>query len=276
MRLRISISRYSVFILVCVFFIAGCNLFTTMHSDGKESNSHVLVADGKAAMQRGDYVKAAECFRLAMEHNPKDSEARVGFAEAYLKVPDPDNPTKGFSLGEFINSLMSAINSDSSDITDMELIVPSHWGVETIAEVEQILTTLIQTLDPIALGNTEGPYQSTDVNVNLATGLFYVLRIAVQMQSLAGDFSIQMLQKSSPEVVNLNLPQSVLDQLPDEFLWVLDSSGNQPSTSFITSIQNDISTAVSRLQVAASNSTSKDMIEEIIDMFDDWETLAYQ
>ncbi|MBN1595480.1 tetratricopeptide repeat protein [candidate division FCPU426 bacterium] len=256
-------------ILPLLLTLSGCNLFATMHSDGKESNSHVLVADGKAAISRGDYVKAAEYFRLACEHNPRDSEARMGYAEAYLRA-------QGFSLGEFMNTLLSTLDQDSGSNEVVELIHPADWGVSSMAEVEQILATLVFTLDPIALGQTDGPYRFDDVNVNLTAGLFYALKVAARMQTLAGTFSIQMFDKDSAEVAAWGLSASVLNQLSQEFLWLADSGGNQPLPSFIISIQNDVHAAVARLRVAAANSKAEDTINDILDLFADWDILAYQ
>lgn len=268
--------RYATLGLFITLSLSGCNLFTAMHSDGKESNSHVLVADGKAAMQRGDYVKAAEYFRLGMEHNPKDSEARVGYAEAYLKA-------QGFSLGSFFDTLMNTMNSEDGD--DIEFIVPEAWGVSAVSEVVTMLTTVIAVLDPIALGQTEGPYKATDLNVNLNAGVFYALKVAAQMQELGGNFAIQGLSKTDIPISgsdDWNLSQATLDKLQEDFLWIVDTSGSdplQPALSFITGIQADISAAMQRLRVATANMENKDvaeMVAEMTRMFEDWETLAYQ
>jgi hypothetical protein len=273
-----NLIRYVLIILLFPLLLTtGCNLFSAMHTDGKESNASVLVADGKAAMKRGDYVKAAEYFRLAIEHNSRNSEARVGYAEAYLQA-------QGFSLGEFINSLFSGMDSESGS-GGIEFVDPAHWGVATLAEVEQILQTLIFVLEPIALGQTDGPYAVTDFNVNLTTGLFYILLVAAQMQGLGGSYQMQKFNKYESDGVTISavvagwgLPVSILNQLPDEFLWIADSGGNQPSPGFLISIQSSISLGLARLRIAANNasSSSQEILNDIIDLFDDWEILAYQ
>ncbi len=264
-----SLARQSFLFIILLGLLNGCNLFSGMHHDGVESNSHVLVADGKAALDRGDYANAAEYFRLAIKHNPQDSEARVGYAEAYLKA-------HGFSLGGFINSFISKMEEEDQE--SLELAVPTEWGCADYNELHQLLSTLIDTLDPIALGQTQGPYRHNDLNVNINTGIFYILKIATRIQMVSTDFEIKMLTKGSTEVNNLNppIPPAVLAELPDEFTWIVDSSGNQPSADFMLQMQTDIDAGIARLKTAADNSSSQEMIEEIIDMFDDWQILAYQ
>ncbi|MCD4814178.1 hypothetical protein K8S19_10870 [bacterium] len=261
------------YLVIGVLFISsltGCNLFTTMHNDGKESNASVLVADGHAAMSKGDYVKAAEYFRLACEHDSVSSEARVGYAEAYMKA-------QGFSLGEFVNVLMSALESDSGD--SIELLVPSHWGVTTMAEVEVMLRTLIAVLDPVALGQTSGPYVSTDATINLTLGIFYILKITAKIEVISTDFAITSLNKTTDSVLLAGLfSPALLAQLPEDFYWLLDSANNQPSLGFITDMQIDIDSAMARLQTAAEHSGSgtQELITDVMTMFEDWQTLAYQ
>ncbi len=264
-----SLARQSFLFLILLGMLNGCNLFSGMHHDGVETNSHVLVADGKAALIRGDYANATEYFRLAIKHNPRDSEARVGYAEAYLKA-------HGFSLGNFINSFISKM--DDEDQENLELAVPTEWGCADYDELIGLLSTLIDTLDPIALGQTEGPYRYNDLNVNINAGIFYIMKIAGRIQTISTEFEIKTLTKGSTEVNNLNppIPPAVLAELPDEFMWIVDSGGNQPSADFLTQMQSDIDTGLARLQTAADNSSSKEMIEDIIDMFDDWQILAYQ
>lgn len=264
-----SLARQSFLFLILLGMLSGCNLFSGMHHDGVETNSHVLVADGKAALDRGDYANAAEYFRLAIKHNPQDSEARVGYAEAYLKA-------HGFSLGGFINSFVSQM--DNEDQENLELIVPADWGCADFSALTQRLSTLIHTLDPIAQGQTQGPYRSNDFNVNINTGLFYILRIASKIKGLSADYEFKMLTQGTDEVDNLNppIPADVLAALPAEFMWIVDSSDNQPSADFMLQMQTDIDAGIARLQTAADNSSSQEMIEEIIDMFDDWQILAYQ
>lgn len=258
-------------LLGAAIWLSGCNFFSGLHSDGKDSSSTVLVADGQAALQRNDYANAAEYFRLAVEHNPQNSEARVGYAQAVLRA-------QGFSLGRFATSFITAMSADSgSDPSDYEILVPDQWGVTTFTEVEQIFTQMINLLDPVVLGATVGPYQATDVNLNLTVGIFYVLRILARLETLSSDFNIQSLNKSNDSAViaALGLSAGTLAQLPDDFLWILDSLNNQPPLAFLLSMQTDITTAIQRLQTAADHADN-DMIQEIADMFKDWETLAYQ
>ncbi|MEW6516992.1 MAG: hypothetical protein AB1439_08815 [candidate division FCPU426 bacterium] len=248
---------------------AGCNFLAGLHSDGRESNAHVLVADGKAALERGDYALAVKYFRQAGENNPRDSEARVGYAQARMGQ-------QGFSLGEFANTFIKAVNSDSGSNQNYEFLVPSQWGVATYADVEDILSEMIAVLDPVVLGQTDGPYRSKDVNLNLTTGVLYLLRIVARLEQISADFSIQTLVQGTPELAALGLDPALLAQLPNEFLWLINSSGQQPPTFFLTAMQSDIAASLQRLQVAAVNSMARSLIEDVINQFDPWQILANQ
>lgn len=256
-------------LLTAAGVLAGCNFLAGLHSDGKESNAHVLVADGKAALGRGDYTLAVRYFRLAGENNPRDAEARVGYAEARMRA-------QGFSLGEFANTFLNAVKSSSGSAQNFDFLVPAQWGVATFAEIEALLTELIAVLDPVVLGQTDGPYRPTDVNLNLTAGVLYLLRIVAQAETLSSDFSIQTLTQGTPEVAALGLDPALLAQLPQEFLWLVDSSGQQPPAAFLTSMQADIDAALQRLQVAAANSVARALIDDVITQFDPWQLLANQ
>lgn len=271
--IRNKVGFYLSLALVLPIMLAGCggnkNLFAPMHSDGVESNPIVLVADGKAALARGDYTNAEKYFKLAMEHGPTNAEARVGYAEAFLK-------TKGFSLGKFTTGALDMMNSSSSSSEAIKLLSPEDWGVADFTELEAVLVEVINTLDPIAQGQTDGTIKATDVDVNLTAGLFYVLRFALEIEQLLTSFEIKTVSKTSPEVVALGLPTSILDQLPDEFLWFFDDLDQQPDLSVIGQIESLVDTGMVRLRVAAANSASGELITQVIDMFADWEVLADQ
>jgi hypothetical protein len=257
------------FLLAAAGIAAGCNFMAGLHSDGRESNAHVLVADGKAALGRGDYTRAAEYFRLAGEHNPRDSEARVGYAEARMGA-------QGFSLGEFSKTFLDTVNSGASSTQGFELIVPSQWGVATVAEVEAILSELIAVLDPVVLGQCEGPYRSTDVNLNLNIGILYLLRVVASVEAFSSDFTIRNLAKTSSQVAGMGIPPAVLAQLPQEFLWFIDSANQQPTAPVRSSMAGDVDAALQRLQVAAANSVAQTLIQDVLTAFDPWQLLANQ
>lgn len=264
------------FVVMVLVMVAGCgknkNFFAPLHSDGVESNASVLVADGKAALDRGDYEAAEKYFGLAKFHNPKNSEALVGYAEAYLKK-------EGFSLGTLITSLLNRLEDlDDGSGSTLELVQPADWGQDSVADLMTLFNTVIETLEPIPAGQAEGPISSLDVDVNATSGLFYLLSFALDVEALSTDYQLQTLDRTDPDVIALIDP-AILAQLPDEFLWFVNETGGtltQPPISFINTIEYKLNTGLERLNQAAANTSSEDIVKMITELFEDWDTLADQ
>ncbi len=243
-----------------------------MHTDGVESNSSVLVADGKAALDRGDFTAAEKYFGLAKLHNPKNSEALVGYAEAYLK-------SNGFSLGTFITNMLGQMNNEQSTGEEFNFIKPEDWGQTSVSDLTTVFQTVINTLEPIALGQTEGPISSLDINVNATSGIFYVLTFALDIETLTTQYEIITLTKTEVQTSLPEIPPTspVWDELPEEFLWFKDlTTSNLPTLSEVNQFSANLNIGLTRLRTAAAQSSSPDILNSVIEMFEDWETLANQ
>lgn len=269
--------QYVFAMAITLLLISGCgnnkNFFAPMHSDGIETNSSVLVADGKAALERGDYVNAEKYFGLAKENNPKNSEALLGYAQAYLK-------SRGFSLGQLVTRILNSMEDvGDSSASSFELVNPADWNQGSVAELATLFQTIITTLEPIALGQTEGPITSDNVDVNATSGLFYLLSFALDIESLSTDYVLTVLDPDDPEVQALIDP-AILATLPDDgFFWYVYDTGSgltQPPASFIDSIESKLTVGLARLNKAAANTSSEDVIKQFTSIFEEWETLASQ
>jgi predicted small secreted protein len=255
--------------------LTGCNFWSGlgMHKDGDvtETNSHVLTADGQASLRRGDYLNAMNTFQRAVDLDPVNSEARVGLAEAALK-------DRGFNLINFISKLVKNSNQGSG-LTADKLITPADWKYTTNDECAQFFASMINVLDPIALGHTSGPYRSTDVTLNLNVGFFYVLHMAALVQKITVAYQIQQISKSSTSASALGLDQATFNLLPDSFYWV--TQNGVPMNSLQTlqdfqQIQNDVDHGLQRLRTAAANTSSHKLIDDIIKMFSSLQTQAHE
>jgi hypothetical protein len=260
MAWKIWLRRLTYASLFSLMFIGGCNLFGNMHNDGMDSDTSVLMADGNAALTRGDYNNAVVYFNRALDHDAGNSEARVGLAEAMVK-------SKQFNLADFIKTLMKNSNnqgSGSGSGSTLQLINLADWHCATYAELVSFYTDLINVLDPIALGQTHGLYGSNDLNVNLNVGFIYVLRMAAQLQDLtAVAYQVQQMSKSSTTAAALGISQAQFDLLPESFYWISPT----PPATVLTQLQADIDTGIARLRTAAAATESKKMINDMIDMF---------
>jgi|GEM_PF-4924243 len=242
------------FTLFCAFavLLSGCNLFSGIHQDGRESNASVLVADGRAALARGDYANAAHYFENAIQNDPRNSEARMGYAEAYLKL-------KGYNFGNLMKTMMKADSSNPSSFLNLQ-----DWGCQSNTELADMFSTLVGVLDPIACGQTSGPYPRNDVNVNFSVGIFYMLRAAAQALQVSSSFTLQEMQKSATSAAALGITQAQFDLLPDKFYWL----SNHPPLALLNQLQNDMSQGVARLHVAAIHSAYPDQLEDVVDKFE--------
>ena len=77
--------------LLPVLLIAGCSIYEWTHPAGTHNDEDILVSDGYAALDSGDYSTAVSCFQSVKNLNPKNSRARKGHAIAYAKL-------NGFSM----------------------------------------------------------------------------------------------------------------------------------------------------------------------------------
>jgi hypothetical protein len=261
------------FIIICLFMgitgiLGGCsaNPLSGMHHDGVESNASVLTADGQAALDRGDYDHAVAYFKLAIQHDPRNSAARVGYAEAELK-------RLHFNLVDFFNSIATSTNnSGGSAPQTADLLQPQDWGCADMAALTTLLSTLIAVLDPIAMGQTDGPVARGDVTLNLNVGLFYMLRMAARVQEMSATITVQKYTKGTPEAAALGIPAAVYDLLPNDFYWV----GNATQTQLLQ-VQADTDAGIARLQTAANNTTegARKQLLDLINLFQSLQTQTH-
>lgn len=249
---------------LAMLLVAGCNFWSGlgMHHDGVESNSTVLTADGQAALDRGDYQRAMDYFKLAVQHDPKNSEARLGYAEARIRL-------QGFNIVNFIQTLKNSSEQGGSG-SSPNLVNPADWGCADFTSTITLFDELLGALDPITQGFTHGPVASTDVTANLNTGFLHILRAAARVQATSLTYEIQQLSKGSitdPQA-QLGISQSDWDQIrnfiPDSFYWIVTPV---PVLSLLSSIQSDISSGVHCLDTAASQAPSNQTMHDVVDMF---------
>lgn len=247
--------------------LAGCsaNPLAGMHQDGVESNSNVLTADGNAALARGDYDRAVRYFQLAIEHDPTNSEARMGWAQAELK-------RRQFDVVQFYQTLSTS--SQGGSTTPSTLIAPADWGCADTPALITLFDTFIGVLDPIALGLTQGPVARNQVTLNLDLGLFYVLRMASRAQNLSTTIQVLKYTKGTPEALALGIPSAVYDLLPQEFYWVSNATTGQ-----LLLVQADIDAGIARLETAAANSSAgsnaQKQLRDLIDLFKSLQTQVH-
>ncbi len=75
-------TRLVVAVLAVGFVSIGCNIF---ESFAPSESAADYIADGRAALQDGDYATAIENFQKAVDEDPTDARAHWGLAKAYVR-----------------------------------------------------------------------------------------------------------------------------------------------------------------------------------------------
>ncbi|HCJ65831.1 MAG TPA: hypothetical protein DHV62_00520, partial [Elusimicrobia bacterium] len=156
------------------------NIFKWAHKEGgaASSDTTVLVADGQALLDSGDYAKAEEVFKKAFESNPQSSEACYGYAQAVIAA-------SGLGLADLISSVIQQAKSPNppplpTSNPFIGFVSPQYalgLGPNLLDPTKLDLTKLyaiskkaIIPLKKIADNETDGkiPYDDFDINFNLA------------------------------------------------------------------------------------------------------------
>ncbi len=187
-------------IIALVFAVAGCNFFNWMHPPGRSDNTDVLMADGRAALNAGNYKEAQAIFEKVLAANPRNAQARVGHATAVIHLAGAD----------FIRLAMSLASDDQK----FSLADASKYGLDSLGELRQLVSVLISDLEPIRKGQTDGSVAMDDADVNLVLTIAYTVKAAVNLEDLIG-FSFMLDEGSWDTLPAASLTQSEADELID-------------------------------------------------------------
>lgn len=72
------------FIFLLVFGMTGCNIFKWLHKPKGDAGEHI--AQGQKHLDDRDYAAAISEFEDAMECDPRNADARYGYAKAYARL----------------------------------------------------------------------------------------------------------------------------------------------------------------------------------------------
>ncbi len=182
-------------LLLPVLVVGGCNLFEWTHPKGANDDFRVLLADGDAAMQAGNYGEAAGYYRRAMSLDTRSSEARKGHAICFARA-------KGFSMVNFVSYWLGASGKGLSSGSGLcSPVAPQGGGkykddnfdigkydnfaVGSTNDLEDVINGLIGDLDPIAWDFCDGVIPKNDVSVNAILGLAKIIRAAIDANVLS-------------------------------------------------------------------------------------------
>jgi len=152
--------------------VAGCNILEWASSD---DSFEALMADGREAIQAADYARAETSFGAAMERRPNSADARYHFAKAAVLNADVD-----------VFSIVQTLTDTSPD-AGADTGASAVFGLELSRAnaVYRVNAIVLDALEPIRVGRTEGPF--SDANVDLDLAVAYTLRGILRLRDTNGD-----------------------------------------------------------------------------------------
>jgi tetratricopeptide (TPR) repeat protein len=194
-------------LLVGCLVTAGCknnNLFGDLHKEGS-GDAQSLVADGQAALSKSEFSKADNYFSQALEKDPSNSDALYGQCAAKMGL-------SGLSLGQLIAnltqgngtlgspSLRGAINQASAAASVGGASLLS--GIDA-AKLDEALKVVIQNLEKIRMGHSDGKIARDDGSLLINLGLARLLKAAaaplragvIDIQESGGSYTVQIISQ---------------------------------------------------------------------------------
>ena len=160
-------------VLLLLLTLTGCNIFSWTHS---HDESHV--DRGLDFMRQSRYAEAEVEFTRAMEENPNNADARYYHAKALLNNASFD-----------ILDLMREISQAETDREQQGAAIPLFDKEVTVAdEIYRVHLTIVDDLQPISNGQTQGSISSEDIDVDLAVA--YLISAILSLRDTNRDSTI--------------------------------------------------------------------------------------
>ena len=187
---------------VAVAFLAtGCgksfNIFGFTHKSGGSDDSIVLVADAQSAYENGDYAEAERLYLQAITANPRDSKARLGYVQAFIRNSGLDiislaqNAANQKSVARLTPGFFSQAPS-----TNGYWLFPkdptASYGI-TLARIEGIYQVIIDHFTPVINGETDMPAEDVPPIVYVNRAFAYLLKGAIRIVDKNLDGSVDYL-----------------------------------------------------------------------------------
>ena len=180
---------------------AGCNIFEWTVD---EESFDALMADGRDAIQSGDYDTALRKFTAAVDLEPRHAEARFLLAKSAVLADDVD-----------VLSIVKTLTEEDGGAS-----VIFAYQTPTANAIYRVNAVVIDNLEPIRIGEANvGTFAAADVDLDLAIG--YTLRGILRLRDTNGDGVIDG-NDVSPDLFRLNggdpFSLTGLDNVPPEDL----------------------------------------------------------
>jgi len=189
----------SLFCLGMLLASNGCNIFSWTHVAGSSNDSASLTADGYAALEQKKWDTAIEYFSRAISLDASNSLARYGRAKARFQKAD-------LNIRALADRFGSGSKPDGQAFLTPQDLKQSDWQ-----SALSWLQPIIDDLDRIIEGPSDGAIPANAVDVNLDCAILYIMKGSIYLL----DKAVAIRWSSSQERYVVDFTNSRIDDPTD-------------------------------------------------------------
>jgi tetratricopeptide (TPR) repeat protein len=152
-----------------LFAVSGCNLFSWTHVAGSSNDSVSLTADGYAALEQKKWDTAIDYFSRAISLDASNSLARYGRAKARFQKAD-------LNVRALADRFGSGSKPDGQAFLAPQDLKQADWPDALVW-----LQPIIDDLDRIIEGPSDGAIPANAVDVNLDCAILYIMKGSIYL-----------------------------------------------------------------------------------------------
>jgi len=179
--------------------VSGCNLFSWTHVAGSSNDSASLTADGYAALEQKQWDTAIGYFSRAISLDASNSLARYGRAKARFQKADLN-----------VRALADRFGSGSKP-DGQAFLAPQDLKQASWPSALAWLQPIIDDLDRIIEGPSDGEVPANAVDVNLDCAILYIMKGSIYLL----DKAVSIRWSASQERYVVDFTNSRIDDPTD-------------------------------------------------------------
>jgi len=187
-----------------LFAVSGCNLFSWTHVAGSSNDSASLTADGYAALEQKKWDTAIDYFSRAISLDASNSLARYGRAKARFQKADLN-----------VRALADRFGSGSKP-DGQAFLAPQDLKQASWPGVLAFLQPIIDDLDRIIEGPSDGVVPANAVDVNLDCAILYIMKGSIYLL----DKAVSIRWSASQERYVVDFTGSQIDDPTDPVVQI--------------------------------------------------------
>ena len=229
-----------------LFADSGCNLFSWTHVAGSSNDSASLTADGYAALEQKQWDTAIGYFSRAISLDASNSLARYGRAKARFQKADLN-----------VRALADRFGSGSKP-DGQAFLAPQDLKQASWPSALAWLQPIIDDLDRIIEGPSDGEVPANAVDVNLDCAILYIMKGSIYLL----DKAVSIRWSASQERYVVDFTNSRIDDPTDPVV--------QESLVNLYRATNRLDTALKNAKNNLEFATVRDYLELIEKQIEFW------